>query len=360
MDESDISGRGNGNPPGTENGVGEHDTTSQEERVRRQTPGLKARKRDRLVLLGVMLIVLLAAAITLGALLLRYGNGVKTVGKHMPGHAKANNSATGLADAANRSAGNRSTPAGAGHEPSGYLWVRVKVNYPEAVEKRSDTTRPTVALVVDDVGNTMDPLPLWTAIDAPISFSVMPYPPLSRDIALKMRQSGYRVMMHIPTQNAPPNSFSGMGQLTVGMSRAGVFSQLDKDVTAVPLASGINNHQGGLGCDDRSLMTYEVEWAKQRGLFVVDSESSANSQVSPACQALGLPKRRNEVFIDHQNEPDYIRGAMRRLADLAKRNGTAIGICHWHRPNTPTVVGEMIAQLRNEGIHFAFVRDVRN
>jgi polysaccharide deacetylase 2 family uncharacterized protein YibQ len=238
--------------------------------------------------------------------------------------------------------------------------VRLKANYPEVVEKRSDTERPTVAIVIDDVGNTLDPLPLWTAIDAPLSFSVMPYPPLSRDLALKIRQSGYLVIMHIPTQNAPPNSFAGTGQLAVGMSRATVFSELDKDFTAVPVASGINNHQGGLGCDDPSLMTYEVEWAKQKGFFVVDSESSANSQVSPACRALGLPQRKNEVFIDHQNEPDYIRGAMRQLADLARKNGTAIGICHWHRPNTPTVVGEMMVQLRNEGIHFAFARDVTN
>lgn len=229
---------------------------------------------------------------------------------------------------------------------------------PVHVEKKSNTTPPTIGIVVDDTGNVTDKLPLWTAIDAPLCFAVMPYPPLSQQLAEQLWQAGYVVMMHVPTDNAPPNSFSGTGQLATGMDRATVFSTLDSDITKVPHATGMNNHQGGRGCDQLDLMTYEVEWAKSKGLFVVDSNSSVSSKVTPACLALGLPKRLSEVFIDHQNEPDYIRGAMRELAGLARKNGTAIGICHWHRPNTATVVGEMIQTLKAEGIHFAFARDI--
>jgi polysaccharide deacetylase 2 family uncharacterized protein YibQ len=229
---------------------------------------------------------------------------------------------------------------------------------PVHVEKKSNTTPPTIGIVVDDTGNVTDKLPLWTAIDAPLCFAVMPYPPLSQQLAEQLWSAGYVVMMHVPTDNAPPNSFSGTGQLATGMDRATAFATLDTDITKVPHATGMNNHQGGRGCDQLDLMTYEVEWAKSKGLFVVDSNSSVSSKVTKACQALGLPKRLSEVFIDHQNEPDYIRGAMRELAGLARKNGTAIGICHWHRPNTATVVGEMIQTLKAEGIHFAFARDI--
>ncbi|HEY5493562.1 MAG TPA: divergent polysaccharide deacetylase family protein [Candidatus Anoxymicrobiaceae bacterium] len=229
---------------------------------------------------------------------------------------------------------------------------------PVHVEKKSNTTPPTIGIVVDDTGNVTDKLPLWTAIDAPLCFAVMPYPPLSQQLAEQLWSAGYVVMMHVPTDNAPPNSFSGTGQLATGMDRATVFATLDTDISKVPHATGMNNHQGGRGCDQLDLMTCEVEWAKSKGLFVVDSNSSVSSKVTKACQALGLPKRLNEVFIDHQNEPDYIRGAMRELAGLARKNGTAIGICHWHRPNTATVVGEMIQTLKAEGIHFAFARDI--
>lgn len=228
------------------------------------------------------------------------------------------------------------------------------------VEKLSNPIPPAVAIVVDDVGNTDEMLPAWLSIDAPIDFAVMPYPPLSEELANKLYDAGYLIMMHIPTQNAPPNSFSGKGQLEVGMDRSTVFNTLNTDITTVPHAEGVNNHQGGRGCDDNALMTSEVEWAKERGLFVVDSASSVNSQVTKACLALGMGKRLNQVFIDHENDPDYLRKSMRELAALARKNGTAIGICHWHRPFTASTVKEMMLVLGAEGIHFCFARDITN
>jgi polysaccharide deacetylase 2 family uncharacterized protein YibQ len=220
--------------------------------------------------------------------------------------------------------------------------------------------KPAIALVIDDTGNSLTNLPLWLKIDVPLSFAVMPYPPLSQKLATEFHNAGFQIMMHIPTQNGPPNTFSGTGQLSLGMSRDTVFSTLDSDLAKVPYVTGVNNHQGGAGCDDLSLMTYECEWAKSKGFYVVDSASSNHSQVTKAATSLGMGKRLNEVFIDHQNDPAYIRNAMRELAGLAKKNGYAIGICHYHRPNTPTVVGEMIRTLKAEGINFVYVKDITN
>jgi polysaccharide deacetylase 2 family uncharacterized protein YibQ len=231
---------------------------------------------------------------------------------------------------------------------------------PAHLERKSVAKPPAVAIVVDDTGNIASKLARWTTIDAPLTFAVMPYPPLSQQLAEQLYQNGYQVIMHVPTDNAPPNSFSGTGQLATGMDRGTVFATLDADSKAVPRMTGMNNHQGGRGCDQLDLMTYEVEWAKSKGLYVVDSNSSVSSKVTQACLALGLPKRKNEVFIDHQLEPDYIRGTMRELANIARKNGTAIGICHWHRDNTVEVVSEMIRTLKAEGINFAFVRDITN
>ncbi len=228
------------------------------------------------------------------------------------------------------------------------------------VEKKSDTSPPSVAIVVDDVGFDATNLPQWLAIDAPISFAVVPYCELSVSLSDQLYNAGYLIMMHIPTENTPPNTYSGRGQLSSGMDRSTVFGTLDADLATVPNVSGINNHQGGQGCADLQLMTYECEWAKSKGFYVFDSNSAVNSKVAQAAVSLGLGHKLNEVFIDHQNDPDYIRSSMRKLADLATKNGYAIGICHFHRPNTAAVVGEMIKVLEEEGINFAFVRDINN
>lgn len=225
-------------------------------------------------------------------------------------------------------------------------------------EKVSETDAPTVSIVVDDTGYDVSNLERWLAIDAPLTFAVLPHCRDSASVAERLYSAGFRIMLHVPTENEPPRSYSGVGQLSVGMSREAVFATLDGDLSSMPHATGINNHQGGRGCNDYQLMFLMCEWARERGLFVVDSDSSTHSQVTRAAQDLGFPRRRNLVFIDHRNEPEYIREAMRRLARIARQEGTAIGICHFHRPATPSVVGEMIKELREEGIHFAFVEDI--
>jgi len=228
------------------------------------------------------------------------------------------------------------------------------------VEKKSDTRPPSVAIVVDDVGLDEANLPQWLAIDAPLSFAVMPYCVISAGLSDQLYDAGYLVMMHIPTENMPPNTYSADGQLSCGMDSSTVSETLDADLATVPNVSGINNHQGGQGSADLQLMTYECEWANSKGFYVVDSNSAVDSKVAQAAVSLGLGHKLNEVFIDHENDPDYIRTAMRNLADLATKNGYAIGICHFHRPNTPAVVGEMVKVLAEEGIHFAFARDIDN
>jgi hypothetical protein len=227
-------------------------------------------------------------------------------------------------------------------------------------EKASDATPPTIAIVVDDVGENTSNLSQWLAIDAPLTFSVMPHCTCSRDLAEQLYQAGYRIMLHVPTENQPPHSYAGNGQIATAMDRETVFRTLDDDLATVPYVVGINNHEGGKGCDDLQLMTWECEWAKENDLFVVDSRSSAQSKVSQAGTSLGLERRCNQAFLDEQNNPDYIRSAMRQLADLARLNGIVIGVCHFPRPNTPSVVGEMVRELEAGGIHFAFVEDIHN
>lgn len=228
------------------------------------------------------------------------------------------------------------------------------------MEMASDPSPPAVAIVVDDTGSNPENLEQWLAIDAPLTFAAMPYCVATPQLADTLYGTGFRIIMHIPTENDPPHSYSGHGQLSVGMSRETVFSTLDGDLAIVPHVTGINNHQGSRGCNDLQLMTYQCQWAQQRGFFVVDSDSSTHSQVTRAASGLGMPRRCNQVFIDHDNDPNYIRSAMRKLADIARKYGTAIGICHFHRPNTPRTVGEMIDTLRAEGINFAFVEDITN
>ncbi len=228
------------------------------------------------------------------------------------------------------------------------------------IEKAADLTGPTIGIIVEDAGENIDNLDQWSAIDAPLTFSILPRTSHSEGLSLKLYKAGYRIMMNVPTEGSPPYQISGEGQISGDMDQGTVFRVMDDDLTTVPQASGINNHEGQVGCADLQLMIWQAQWAKANNRFIVDSRTAKYSMVLPAAEALNVDRKYNQVFIDEHNDPDFIRVAMQRLANLAKSNGVAIGICSFPRSNTPATVGEMIKTLRQQGIHFAFVQDLHN
>ncbi len=231
---------------------------------------------------------------------------------------------------------------------------------PERIENPPPPPGPTVAIVVDDTGSSDEHLQEWLAIKSPITFSIMPYYGNTESDAQRLQAAGQQIMLHCPEENDPPNSYSGRGQLTVNMDQATVNETLDADVAQMPGAVGMNNHQGGRAGNDMELQRKVARWCRDRGLFLMDSMASTKPVAYKAAQEAGMAVRKNDVFIDHDNSPDYIRQAMRQLADLARKRGTAIGICHFGRPNTARTVGEMIKTLEAEGIRFDFVSNISN
>ncbi|MCL4554203.1 MAG: divergent polysaccharide deacetylase family protein [Actinobacteria bacterium] len=214
--------------------------------------------------------------------------------------------------------------------------------------------------VVDDTGSSDERLQDWLAIKSPITFSIMPYYGKTDSDAQALQAAGQQVMLHCPEENDPPNSYSGKGQLTVGMDEATVDATLDADVAQIPGLVGMNNHQGGRAGNDMELQRKVARWCRDHGIFLMDSMASTKPVAYKAAVEAGMAVRKNDVFIDHDNNPDYIRNAMRQLADLARKHGTAIGICHFGRPNTARTVGEMIKTLEAEGIRFDFVSNISN
>lgn len=239
-----------------------------------------------------------------------------------------------------------------------------EVGFPEEESaesrKTSEPAAPAIAIVIDDVQPGYERnKAIWLGIEAPLTFSMFPYGNCG-PLAEELYQAGFQIMMHVPTENPPPHDDPEPHQLHTGMGREEVMSTLDADLANIPHVSGINNHQGVKGCGDLQLMTWECEWARDHGLFVLDSHVCPESKVCQAAASVGLPRKMNQVFIDHEDDSDYIRSAMRELADIARREGFSIGICHFGPQHTPGTVKEMIGELRSEGLNFAFVRDISN
>ncbi len=219
---------------------------------------------------------------------------------------------------------------------------------------------PTVAICVDDVGNGDDYLPEWLAIEAPLTFAILPYSAKTTSDAQTLQAAGQQVLLHLPEENDPPHSFSGQGQVTCAMEQASVDQVLDADAAQIPGMVGLNNHQGGKAGNDIGLQRRVVDWARRHGVFVLDSNASSHPVAYIAAGEVGMPVRISNIFLDDETGAQSIRDALRLLAAKARVWGTAIGICHFARPGTAAVMGEMIPVLQAEGIRFEFVSNVTN
>jgi polysaccharide deacetylase 2 family uncharacterized protein YibQ len=67
---------------------------------------------------------------------------------------------------------------------------------------------------------------------------------------------------------------------------------------------------------------------KKRGLFFIDSRTTAQSLCKPSAQLLRIEFGQRDVFLDHVQETGEIRNQLRRLVRMAEKHGEAIGIGH--------------------------------
>jgi polysaccharide deacetylase 2 family uncharacterized protein YibQ len=119
----------------------------------------------------------------------------------------------------------------------------------------------------------------------------------------------------------------------------------------VPHAAGVNNHMGSRFTEDEQAMTAVMAVLRERGLYFVDSLTTSRSVGSATAQRAGVPAVRRDIFLDNVAEVDAIVQQIRRLAGKARRNGSAVGICHPY-PETLQALRQELPKQAGQGIEF--------
>jgi len=117
----------------------------------------------------------------------------------------------------------------------------------------------------------------------------------------------------------------------------------------VPQAVGVNNHMGSMATADPAVMKAVLGVIKQRGLYFLDSRTSADTVGFDMARAMGIPALERSVFLDDRREPSYIEDQVRTLLRKARAQGSAVAIGH---PDPATVEGlkRSVGLLRDGGI----------
>jgi len=215
-----------------------------------------------------------------------------------------------------------------------------------------------VAIIIDDLGRGLKPAKQLLAIRQPVTFSILAIEQHATEVARMAHAAGREVMLHVPME---PQGFPvvdpGDDALLINQSDEALRSQLQALLDRVPHAAGINNHMGSRFTEDERAMAVIMAELREHGLFFVDSLTSGHSVGTATARQAGVPILRRDVFLDNVAEVEPIVREIRRLADKARRNGGAVGICHPY-PETIRALQQELPKLAAQGVEFVTVAEL--
>jgi len=223
---------------------------------------------------------------------------------------------------------------------------------PVAPVKKSKRSRkptlPKVAIIIDDIGYDPKIVDLFLSIDAPLTFSVLPFSPYQKKVISKVRTKNSEIMLHLPMEPVEyPQVNPGPGALLTSMTAQELSNQLNDALDAIPGAVGINNHMGSRLTTDSDQMGRVMKILKQRGLFFIDSRTSYETVSRELARSLQLPYAQRKVFLDNNTSPEKIKIQLDKLIQYARKQGEAVGIAHPHE-ETFRVLAREIPKLKQQ------------
>jgi polysaccharide deacetylase 2 family uncharacterized protein YibQ len=138
------------------------------------------------------------------------------------------------------------------------------------------------------------------------------------------------------------------------------LTTVSDDVESVPGAVGINNHEGSALTENKEAMKFLMAELKARNLMFLDSFTSAKSVAYSTAREFGLKSAKRDVFLDNESDnPASIRKQLDELVDIARKNGSAIGIGHPH-PATIIELRKWLADAGGHGVEIVPVSKLMN
>jgi len=212
---------------------------------------------------------------------------------------------------------------------------------------------PTVAIIIDDMGNTGPLGEKLLHMGYPLTFSFLPFRPYTRQQAIEAHRLHKGVMLHMPMANTRHLPLGAAG-LRPGMDQMTMETLVRRSLQDVPYVQGINNHEGSLLTQMRRPMNWVMDEVQKYPLYFVDSRTIATSVAANVAAEHHIPNLSRDVFLDDELTPEAINRQFQRLIMIAKTTGSAVAIGHPH-PETVKFLLSHMHELDAQGIAVATV-----
>ena len=222
--------------------------------------------------------------------------------------------------------------------------------------------RGRVAIVIDDFGFNGRGTNEMLEIGIPITCAILPFSEFTKQEAELIHKIGHQIIIHIPMEphHGDP-SWLGEKGITTKLSNERIDEIIRNAIEVVPYAVGVNNHMGSKATEDTRIMEVIINVLKEKDLFILDSKTGLNSVVGEVAAAYRVPYIERSLFLDNTKDKTYIKKQLRKLGELAQKEGAAVAIGHVGPEGgivTVNAIKEMISELENMNIEFVYLSDL--
>jgi len=194
--------------------------------------------------------------------------------------------------------------------------------------------KPELVIIIDDVSFKGQ----VRRIKA-IPFAVTPsfFPPTQRhpNTAVYAREFSH-YMIHLPLQAVHFNKPEPK-TLNINDSYSTILNRIKEVKELFPNAKFVNNHTGSTFTSDKVAMVKLFKALKAENMGFVDSKTTPHSQAVNAHKVCSIPLYARNIFLDNEENPQYIRNQLKKAVNIAKKRGYAIAIGHPHSVTLETL-----------------------
>jgi polysaccharide deacetylase 2 family uncharacterized protein YibQ len=224
--------------------------------------------------------------------------------------------------------------------------------------KNLSADKKYIAIVIDDLGvspqNTKDII----SLKKPLTASFLPYAPANKKQVQEAKDAGFEVMLHVPMM---PYHRSALAPVTLApeMDKATVQKHLREFMAYFDGMgmSGINNHMGSEFTENSKSLGYVMEVLKEKGWYFLDSKTTGKSAGRKVAAEFGVPYIARDVFLDNENDYNYIMGQLQKTEKVAEKYGAAVAVGHPH-PQTYNALKDWLKTVEDRGFVLVHVSDL--
>lgn len=217
-------------------------------------------------------------------------------------------------------------------------------------------SEPVIAVVIDDMGINQRRTNDIMHLKAPLTASFLTYGSKLEAQVDKAIKAGHEIIVHVPMEpkrkaNLAPDT------LTTKMDETEIKLGLESMLKKFKGVRGINNHMGSQFTEDKERMSYVMEILRDKNLFFLDSKTSAQSVGRSVAVDNHVSYAHRHVFLDNENDVEYIDKQLRLAEEIARRNGYVVAIGH---PKSATYLAlqKWLQTLPNKRLKLVHLSDI--